>query len=140
MASLVYDQSGTTAILSFSFDRVLVDRLKTIPPASRTYDPGTKSWRIQFPYDGLAAGMLREHFPDAEVQTPPQRDRWGNVAQGCQCDDDHRRLHVCQSAPVIVVQAAYKALAKQLHPDTGGDGQAMQALNASYERLMGGGR
>jgi DnaJ-class molecular chaperone len=38
-------------------------------------------------------------------------------------------------APLAVVKAAYRALAQQYHPDTGGDALAMRRLNEAYETL-----
>ena len=38
-------------------------------------------------------------------------------------------------APKSVVKAAYRSLAAQLHPDAGGDDQAMRSLNEAYNLL-----
>lgn len=40
-------------------------------------------------------------------------------------------------APPEVIRAAYRALASRLHPDVGGDADAMRRLNAAYARLRG---
>jgi len=88
----------------------------------------------------MAIHILRRYFPDAVVDDKPGipwRDT-GAVATGCACDADHRMLHVCQSAPPEVIRAAYRALAKSQHPDTGGDTGAMQRLNDAYARLEAG--
>jgi hypothetical protein len=50
-------------------------------------------------------------------------------------DPDCKALFVLPNAPRCVVDAAYKALSKELHPDRGGDVVAMQALNSAYERV-----
>lgn len=44
-------------------------------------------------------------------------------------------LFVTPSAPVEVIEAAYKALARKYHPDNGGDTQRMQEINAAYSAL-----
>jgi len=49
--------------------------------------------------------------------------------------DPYKTLHLLPSAPPEVVKAAYKALAMKLHPDHGGDTDAMQRINDAYRRL-----
>ena len=47
-------------------------------------------------------------------------------------------LEVAPTTPRAVVDAAFKALAKQRHPDApGGSDEAMQELNAAYEAARG---
>lgn len=45
-------------------------------------------------------------------------------------------LHLLPSAPAGVVQAVYRQLAKQHHPDKGGQKEAMQRLNKQYELAL----
>lgn len=44
-------------------------------------------------------------------------------------------LHVRDTAPLVVCEAAYKALARQAHPDSGGSDDRMQALNAAIAAI-----
>lgn len=44
----------------------------------------------------------------------------------------HRLLGLSQDAPREVVDAAYRALARKLHPDSGGSDAAMAELTAAY--------
>jgi hypothetical protein len=46
-----------------------------------------------------------------------------------------RSLHLLPTAPQCVMQAAYRAVAKQLNPDAGGDNDTMQHLNEAMELL-----
>jgi DnaJ-class molecular chaperone len=51
--------------------------------------------------------------------------------------DDWSELFLIPGAPRIVIDAAYKALSKQYHPDTGYvDERAQARLNAAYDRLV----
>jgi hypothetical protein len=42
-------------------------------------------------------------------------------------------LFVTPNAPLSVIQAAYRALAKEAHPDTGGSHDRMKAINAAFD-------
>jgi hypothetical protein len=49
---------------------------------------------------------------------------------------DHAMLGVLPDAPLEVIDAAYRALAKKHHPDRGtGDTEKMQEINAAYARI-----
>ena len=56
------------------------------------------------------------------------------------CSDDMREafaaLHLLPSAPPDVVKAAFRALAKEMHPDVGGDTAATVRVNLAYERAL----
>ncbi len=49
--------------------------------------------------------------------------------------DYYRILQVHPEASFEVIQAAYRRLARQRHPDSGGSDAAMQELNEAYEVL-----
>lgn len=51
--------------------------------------------------------------------------------------DPYEVLGVRPDAPIEVIEASYRALAKQRHPDAGGSDEAMRALNAAFERVKG---
>ena len=44
-------------------------------------------------------------------------------------------LFVQSNAPLVVCEAAYRALVKMAHPDAGGSDQRMRALNAAIEQI-----
>jgi hypothetical protein len=52
--------------------------------------------------------------------------------------DPYEILGVRSDSPVEVIDAAYRAQAKRLHPDVGGDEAAMGELNEAYERIKRG--
>lgn len=47
----------------------------------------------------------------------------------------YKTLYVIPGAPREVVKAAYKALSKKYHPDTGGDAEKFKAVQDAYTRL-----
>lgn len=49
--------------------------------------------------------------------------------------EDWATLGCAPKAPMEIVDAAYKILAKRYHPDTGGSHERMVKLNAAYERI-----
>jgi hypothetical protein len=62
------------------------------------------------------------------------RARQLSMAAGCGAKA-YMTLGVLPSAPRTVVEAAYRALAKDAHPDVGGSEARMQALNAAMTAI-----
>lgn len=52
-----------------------------------------------------------------------------------QATDLYRILHVDPSANTLVIQAAYRVLARIFHPDVAGDDEQMKRINAAWEVL-----
>lgn len=52
--------------------------------------------------------------------------------------DPYETLGVRPDAPLDVIEASYRALAKKAHPDLGGSTQRMAELNAAWEKIKGG--
>ena len=70
-------------------------------------------------------GMLREMAEQAAaLLSAPVRAR-----------PAHEVLRVFPDAPLAVIEAAYRALAKTAHPDAGGTDEAMKELNEAYETM-----
>ncbi len=122
------------AVLTFPFDRWLVDALKAeIPGHARVYDPVAKSWTITPAYAQVATRLIHEVFPDVEVigaPNPPPFDR-GTGTQ----EDPYIVLHLRETAPQELVTAAHRCLAKLNHPDAGGNTAVMQRINAAVEQI-----
>lgn len=138
-ASAVYH--GHQVAVTFPFDRILVERLKTeIPAYARTFVPETKEWIVEATYAARAVRLLQEHFPDARGVNAPHQ----TPSSASDRDVEYATLYVIPDAPPEVVKAAYRALSKLYHPDRGGDGAAMQRINEAYSqiesRLSTGGR
>jgi hypothetical protein len=104
-----------------------------IPFNRRSYDPDTKAWRFWGGYEDLAIALLLECFPDANI---PRGTRTGGAAPTRTAGNDHfATLHLLPSAPIQVVKAAYRALAKLHHPDVNGDTATMRRLTEAHDTL-----
>jgi hypothetical protein len=125
--------------------KLLIETLKSfVNPCYRFYDPGTRKWVVGEPatesfrrwlsyarttFNAQVQWIGGEADADPEAEwTPPPPPRPKPV-------DPYKTLHLLPSAPPEVVKAAYKALAMKLHPDHGGDTEAMQRINDAYRRL-----
>jgi hypothetical protein len=134
-------------LLSAAYDPaitpVMVEMIKAqVPQHARRYLPDTHEWFIGSAYLLQALALFRQCFPDAEVihdgGSPPPRD---DTPRPLADATHYATLHLLPSAPRELIQAAYKVLAKTLHPDrlpveqrTQGHAQ-MCAINAAYEAL-----
>lgn len=50
--------------------------------------------------------------------------------------DPYATLFLTKNAPRFMIVAAWKALAREYHPDRGGDPEAFHKVKAAYEELM----
>jgi|688.fasta_scaffold02732_11 hypothetical protein len=53
-----------------------------------------------------------------------------------QPSDPYAVLHLLPTAPPAIIKAAWRELAKILHPDHGGDSEAFMRAKTAYETLM----
>ncbi len=116
--------------LRFSYDAGFISRLKgEIPVYARTYDPETRIWTVRAAYATRACFMMRETFGAVT-------EYGDDVADRVRRDDpDFAALHLMPSAPPALVEAAFRCLSKELHPDRGGKHEAMIELNEAITRL-----
>ena len=111
----------------------LIAMWKTIPAYSRSYNPESKAWRFWGGVEELATALLLQHFPDADV---PQGTRTRGVTPTRPTGKNHFRvLHLRETAPVELIEGAYRILARLNHPDAGGSTEVMQELNGAYAAL-----
>ncbi len=124
-----------------------VSTLKSfISPGQRSYNPPTREWFV----DEDATHHMRRWLSYAETMIGARVEWIGGATYEdyeAECPppytppprpkpvDPYKTLHLLPSAPPEVVKAAYKALAMKLHPDHGGDTEAMQRINDAYRRL-----
>ncbi len=122
--------------IEFPFNRSLVEALKVhIPSSHREWNPERKVWIVAAPWAHTAVRLLRDHFPDAarEPESRPTPIR--------RSDEAYRALHVLPSAPACVIEAAYRALVREQHPDVKSAAERerahehMIALNRAIEVL-----
>jgi hypothetical protein len=123
-------------VLTFPYRASLVADLKDeVPYRYRAFDKTLKTWTVWGGYEDVAVSLLLAHFPDADVPLrwrPHQRSGTGTTASALISVEPCRTLHLAPSAPAGLIDAAYRWWAKQLHPDHGGDGEAMRRVNAAY--------
>lgn len=142
------------------YDPDFVASLKeAVPYSYRSFDGTSKSWKVYEPYIETGLGVALTCFDDLEelysesaleretakafsahrCPTAPaaSHDTAECLRRVCAIYREEAALHVLPSAPFTVVQAAYRALAKLLHPDLGGAAShhAMVEINRAYEAL-----
>lgn len=99
-----------------------------------------------------AGGEGQREVPKPHPKPPPQPQGWdawkqthGNRIHSINPQDkqrmaeeaDYRTLELKPGATRDEVKRAFNRLAKQYHPDTGGDAEIFQAMLAAYQRIMG---
>lgn len=90
-------------------------RAKRIPGAR--WDANLKAWRIPRPLAAEARASAAAANGDNELSVK------------------HALTALFYATPKQIWQCTYKALAKEWHPDTGGDLEAMQALTAAWDEV-----
>ncbi len=111
-----------------------------IPVAFRNYEPAAKTWMItdwgclDEWLDELRSvyAVETEYDNEQPSQKPPQPPQ--SIAS------PSATLYLLPNAPLEVVKASYKALAKIHHPDAQGDSEKMIRINRAYEILTQGRR
>ena len=122
------------------YDKKWVDGVKNMVPASaRAWDKYTKAWTIAPPFGALVLNFTREVFGHVDTDgasEPPRRPEPIRRA-----DSSLAALHPPPSAPPSLVDAAYRLLAREHHPDRLPAHEQSQAhermveINAAYEKL-----
>lgn len=117
--SLTFSQKKPTQF------RSLIDDLKTVVVSwERRYIPETFTWQLADGYvDVLKTMMGRYGVELIVVDNAPNPSRQYALQE----------LFLAPDAPPFVIEAVYRALAKQYHPDRGGDLAKMQRLNQLIE-------
>lgn len=151
-------KEGDAVRLLTPYDATFIAALKKkVPPKCRTWDPATRSWSVTWPYDEDAVRLARAFFEAMEELRPagrsssPPWSSWSSPPPPSEHSADiclarvrdryreEARLHVLPGAPLCVVQAAYRALAREHHPDLVGSGghAEMVEINKAYEVVRG---
>jgi len=109
------------------------ERAWVVPPAyadrltqwmGRHFPPGAVAWEGVY-NNGPGAGPREDGQHARRPSTAPAR-----VASA------YRTLHLQETAPRELVEAARRVLAKRSHPDAGGDEETMRAINAAADLLL----
>ncbi len=126
------------AEVRFPYHRGLVDALKTsIPASERDYDPVTKVWTVRSAfYATIAHRLMVQAFGHVETFNAPRDQTSAPPPNPIRSTDrDFAALHLLPSAPPALVEAAFRCLSKELHPDRGGQHEAMVRLNQAVGSL-----
>ena len=122
------------------YERGWVDRVKGMVPASaRAWDKHAKVWTVAPPFGARVLDLTRRVFGHVAVAGAPEPP--GRPEPIRRADPSYAALHLLPSAPACVVAAAYRALARDKHPDRlpahrrAAAHERMVAINAAYEAL-----
>ncbi len=103
----------------------------------RAWDPETKTW--WFPRS--AAPIVERLLDDCGIEHPawvemgePHRRHQGMFTLK---PSPYSVLGCREDADDVVLKAAYRALAKKHHPDSGGDSEIMKLVNAAWAEVAG---
>jgi hypothetical protein len=118
--ALTWDADDWIA-LSIEYDSAFLEALKARVPV-RAWDAPTRRWLIPERCRGELENLLYVSF-GAFRPLPERRPR--------QPAEPYATLGVLPDAPDVVISAAYKALARERHPDAGGSTEAFQRLEAA---------
>lgn len=142
------EKLGRTEFL-FPYDPAMVEDMKGVPVAYRTYDPDKRLWTISVPYAGRVLDLFLRRFPHATVNAYDTRGRDSAPPPPppkAPVTTPHAALYVLPTAPREVIEAAYRALVKKHHPDRLPEPERAQGnerlarINVAYAQLTGGRR
>lgn len=114
------------------YDAEFINELKdSIPFPHRRWNPAERVWIIDTLFEHELLDLCDRFFDDVRSN----RDQPKNQHTGATV---YASLFLTPDAPMPVVEAAYRALAKLWHPDISDDARAseqMKQINMSYQRI-----
>ena len=143
MRTLVLKYTDSYITCEFPMSKRFVNYLKySIPKGKRSFD-GT-AWKVMPSALLMLVRFGRLCFDRIDYSNLPGKlqlkiaDTKCNLEFGGDVNDPRTALFVTADAPLEVIKASYKALARKYHPDVNqGDDTAMKKLNAAYGSLCG---
>lgn len=123
---------GTTLLWTDQFSRHFVDRVKALPPGQRAWDPERKLWKITAPLKSRLVHTLIRDLEDLGAwcrlvaEEPEEPDE--SSPETSWADMVFTRL-----GPDRAV-AAFRALSRVCHPDTGGTHELFLELEQAYRQ------
>jgi hypothetical protein len=160
MRAFIYREEDRLRVVT-PYVREFVDDLKLrIPYHARGFDPEAKHWLIDGNYEEELVDVMSEYFDVMTVVSEAEAIRRERAARAKataearpepppphpvgECDRrvralyrEEATLYLLPGAPFPVIQAAYRALARMLHPDLAGveKHDDMVRLNRAFEAL-----
>lgn len=114
----------------------VVSGFKSVPFRFRDFAPDEgKVWTIKPPYAEDSLTLILRYAPDAEVEYTRQTASNAKTRTRTVNNDHFRVLHLRETAPAALVDAAFRCLAKIHHPDVGGDATTMRCLAEAHDAL-----
>jgi len=129
VASVRYLPSGLFTQLEAPWNKPFQEEMKkSIPAKKRMWDNNDKCWYIVRDQFDKLTHLLDKHYDETILLDFPAADV---------SPETGAKLFLLEGAPIELVQAAYRIMAKKHHPDIGGDPLKMVEINAAYKELMG---
>ena len=120
-------QKGMELHIKSDYSTEFVTLVKGIPGAR--WLPEVKVWTVpQYRAEALAQ-ILAQCYGEVEWDVPDTKVEAGPLSEV------YAALCLLPGAPVQVVDAAYRAMAKLHHPDAGGEPVKMAHINLSYQAI-----
>jgi hypothetical protein len=112
------------------FNADFIDDLKNdIPPRARKYLPVDKEWKVEAAYAEDVEKLVRKYFGEPTIV---QNEVY---VQGPAVSGDDPYARFLRACPTPVLAKLYKVAAIELHPDRGGDANAMAEVNAAWTEI-----
>ena len=148
-AHFIYGPDGRIH-LKADYSQDFVARIKMdVPSSSREWDPGRKLWIIEHDYQDEMENVLDEcnyevtdatgGRHNAKKKAATKQATGVTMAPACYAPvpsdmprellEAFASLDLWWSAPMLTAEAAFKSLARQLHPDVGGDADEFIKIN-----------
>ncbi len=140
------EKLGRTEFL-FPYDAAMVEDMKGVPIAYRSYDQDKRLWTISAPYANRVLDLFLRRFPHATVNEYGTRGRAvapPPPSPKAPVPTPYAALYVLPTAPREVIDASYRALVKKYHPDRLPEPERAQGnerlakINVAYAQLTGG--
>ena len=130
MSCSVWHDDGRLALKS-RYDPGLVDVIKKMVPSfDRTWDAVAKTWYLAPDWgEGLIDTLRERGMTVTDTRPPPPPTQTTALTVASALHEACLALHITPDAPVAVAEASFKALAKRIIPDVGGDTATFQQLN-----------
>ena len=125
MAAQFHRLTSGAAIFKVPFHRGWLESLKAaVPFPARDWDPVSRTWEISAEYVDFTLRLSKTVFGRvdevAQFRDAAPANAW-------------RTLHLRETAPPELVDAAFRVLAKAAHPDAGGSHEQMLELAAARD-------
>jgi hypothetical protein len=137
----------------------VADLKEEIPYYAKTWDRESKNWLVDGEYEETALevatryfettvvvaeaeALRRERAARAASAPPPRPDAAHSTARCAEVVRsvyrEEAELYLLPGAPLAVIQAAYRAVSKLVHPDLAGESShaRMVAVNRAYDLLV----